>query len=137
MDPSKPPTGDPSPSSEDSPNGFAPGRAAPGRAESPNSIDREGGTFERANSLETEVLRALESNGPADSPSRSSGGGATGKLAGVGLQFAGVVGLFTFGGHWLDTRLETEPWLLLTGLLLGLVGGGYSMVLKVQRSIDA
>jgi len=30
-------------------------------------------------------------------------------------------------GRWLDSRLGTEPWLLLTGVLVGAVGGFVSL----------
>ncbi|MQA89922.1 MAG: hypothetical protein GEU90_06780 [Gemmatimonas sp.] len=49
------------------------------------------------------------------------------EVAGVGLQFAAAIVLFLFVGRWLDSRLGTEPWLLLIGVLLGAVGGFYSM----------
>jgi ATP synthase protein I len=49
------------------------------------------------------------------------------EFAGVGLQFAGAIVLFLFVGRWLDARLGTEPWLLLVGVLVGAVGGFYSM----------
>jgi ATP synthase protein I len=49
------------------------------------------------------------------------------EFAGVGLQFAGAILLFLFLGRWLDGRLGTEPWLLLTGVLVGAVAGFYSM----------
>lgn len=82
--------------------------------------------------LRREVLTSLEAEGPQDSRREAQPGS---KLAGVGLQFAGVVLLFTLGGHWLDQHLQTGPWLLLIGLALGLVGGGLSLILSVQRSL--
>lgn len=50
-----------------------------------------------------------------------------GAVMGVGLQFAGAILLFLFLGRWLDERLGTEPWLLLTGVLVGAVGGFISL----------
>jgi ATP synthase protein I len=49
------------------------------------------------------------------------------EFAGVGLQFAGAIVLFLFVGRWLDSRLGTEPWLLLVGVLFGAGAGFYSM----------
>lgn len=46
---------------------------------------------------------------------------------GVGLQFAGAIVLFLFLGRWLDSRLGTEPWLLLAGVLVGSVAGFISL----------
>ena len=39
------------------------------------------------------------------------------------MTLAVVVGLFAYGGLWLDDRLGTRPWFLLVGVLLGVVGG--------------
>ena len=50
-----------------------------------------------------------------------------GRVLGVGLQFAGAIVLFLFVGRWLDSRLGTEPWLLLGGVLLGAVAGFISL----------
>jgi ATP synthase protein I len=41
------------------------------------------------------------------------------QYAGVGIQFAAGILLFTFAGRWLDGRLGTSPWLLLLGVMLG------------------
>lgn len=49
------------------------------------------------------------------------------EYAGVGLQFAGSIVLFLFLGRWLDGMLGTDPWLLLLGVVVGAVGGFYSM----------
>jgi F0F1-type ATP synthase assembly protein I len=50
-----------------------------------------------------------------------------GEVLGAGMQFAGAIILFLFVGRWLDSRLGTEPWLLLTGVLVGAVGGFVSL----------
>jgi F0F1-type ATP synthase assembly protein I len=41
----------------------------------------------------------------------------------VGLELALSVLVGVLGGQWLDTRLGTEPWLMVSGLLLGAVAG--------------
>jgi F0F1-type ATP synthase assembly protein I len=41
----------------------------------------------------------------------------------AGLTFAVTVALFALGGLWLDGKLGTQPWFVLLGVLLGLVGG--------------
>ncbi|MEX2582081.1 MAG: AtpZ/AtpI family protein [Gemmatimonadota bacterium] len=61
------------------------------------------------------------------SDDRGSTTNQMGEFAGVGLQFAGAIVLFLLLGSWLDARLGTEPWLLLAGVLIGAVGGFYSM----------
>ncbi len=45
------------------------------------------------------------------------------RALGAGLTLAVTVGLFAFGGQWLDTWLGTKPWLLLACVSLGIVGG--------------
>lgn len=107
---------------------FTPGRAEPNA----NGADGKPRRAAAESTLRREVLESLEADGPRGSRSEAQ---PASKLAGVGLQFAGVVLLFTLGGHWLDQRLDTGPWLLLVGLVLGLVGGGLSLILSVQRTL--
>jgi len=44
------------------------------------------------------------------------------EFAGLGLQFAVTLVLFSLAGVWLDKRLGTSPW-----LLIGLVLGGFAL----------
>jgi F0F1-type ATP synthase assembly protein I len=48
-------------------------------------------------------------------------------LAGAGIQFAVTVALCTGAGWWLDSRLGSSPWLLMTGGLVGAVGAFYRL----------
>ena len=57
-------------------------------------------------------------------------------LAGVGLEFGGVVVVLTLTGHWLDARWNTGPWLMLTGLGVGLIGGTYNLWRQGRRFFD-
>jgi F0F1-type ATP synthase assembly protein I len=41
----------------------------------------------------------------------------------MGIQLALAVVVFFFVGRWLDRMLGTAPWLMLTGLLVGIAGG--------------
>lgn len=41
----------------------------------------------------------------------------------AGMTLAVSVGLFAYGGLWLDDRFGTRPWLLLLGVGCGIVGG--------------
>ena len=41
---------------------------------------------------------------------------------GFAIEFGGVLAIFTFGGYKLDQVLDTQPWLMLAGFFLALVG---------------
>jgi ATP synthase protein I len=43
----------------------------------------------------------------------------------------GSVALGTLGGYFLDRRLGTKPWLLVTGALLGVAAGFYGFIRAV------
>ncbi|MBZ0151483.1 MAG: AtpZ/AtpI family protein [Planctomycetes bacterium] len=45
------------------------------------------------------------------------------RTLGAGLTLAVSVGLFAYGGLWLDERFGTKPWLLLLFVVCGIVGG--------------
>ncbi len=54
----------------------------------------------------------------------------------VEIATATVVGFM--GGRWLDSKLNTNPWLMLAGLLLGMAGGmwGVYHTLETFRKKD-
>lgn len=41
------------------------------------------------------------------------------RASAIGLQFGISIAIGALGGNWLDKRFDTEPWLLLTGIILG------------------
>jgi len=45
------------------------------------------------------------------------------KAVGAGMTLAASVGLFAYGGLWLDGQLGTRPWFLLLGVVCGITGG--------------
>jgi F0F1-type ATP synthase assembly protein I len=53
---------------------------------------------------------------------------ALARLASVGIEFSisTLVGLL--GGRWLDEKLGSAPWLMLVGLVLGVVAGMRSLI---------
>jgi ATP synthase protein I len=55
------------------------------------------------------------------------------EFAGIGIQFAATILVFTFAGVWLDRRLGTSPWFVLIGVFVGAGGGFYSMYRLVTR----
>lgn len=52
---------------------------------------------------------------------RNTGVGS--RAFGAGLTLAVSVGLFAYGGLWLDTKFGTKPWLLVLCVLCGIAGG--------------
>ncbi len=54
----------------------------------------------------------------------------------LGLQYCLTLLLFVFGGQWADRRLDTEPWLLLTGALLGFGASTYLIVRQALQIRD-
>jgi ATP synthase protein I len=49
-------------------------------------------------------------------------------------QLAGAVGLGTLLGWWLDKKLATGPWLLVSGALFG-IGLGFYLFFKILANI--
>ena len=71
----------------------------------------------------------------AERPTPNRGGGVSGgEFAGIGLQFAVVILVFTAAGVWLDRRFGTSPWFLLVFVFAGAGGGFYSMYRKVTAA---
>ena len=60
---------------------------------------------------------------------------AAARLVGVGFYIGGCILLGVIGGRWLDTRLGTEPFWIIAGLILGVVlafYGVYRMLLPLM-----
>ncbi len=60
---------------------------------------------------------------------------ALGLASGVGLQLAATVLVGLGLGYLGDRALHTSPWFLLLGLLLGILGGGYSVVRRLMKEM--
>lgn len=67
-------------------------------------------------------------NEPQKRKSPSSLGAAW--LAGVGFELAGAVGGLCLLGYWIDRKFDTSPWFLISGAIIGIVGGLYNVVRK-------
>lgn len=52
------------------------------------------------------------------------------EFAGVGLQFASVILIFTALGVWLDRTLGSSPWFLIVCVFVGAAGGFFSIYRK-------
>jgi F0F1-type ATP synthase assembly protein I len=59
----------------------------------------------------------------------SGAGLSGGEFAGIGLQFALTILIFTAAGIWLDRRLGTSPWLLILCVFVG-AGGGFASIYR-------
>ncbi len=57
-----------------------------------------------------------------------------GSLLGIGIQLVVTILGFAALGWWLDGRFDTEPWLLLAGLVFGATGGMISFVRTALRA---
>lgn len=55
---------------------------------------------------------------------------------GIGLTFTVTILAFLFLGKWLDSRLNTSPWLLITGAALGLFLGFVHMFTTLNSLSD-
>jgi len=53
---------------------------------------------------------------------------------GFGLEFCGVMAVFSFLGYKLDQTFNTSPWLMIIGFFLGFAGMFY-LILKENRVI--
>ena len=56
------------------------------------------------------------------------------RYSGVGLELAGAIAVLAYVGSLVDRRFGTQPWGILGGVVLGLVGGLYNLV---RESLDA
>ena len=50
------------------------------------------------------------------------------RFSGVGIEFAAAVGGFAAVGYWVDLHYKCEPWGVVIGAILGLIGGTYNLV---------
>jgi len=59
------------------------------------------------------------------------------RLTGVGFFIGGAIAGGVFAGLWADSKFNTEPFLVIVGLLLGIIVafyGVYQMLLPLMRS---
>ena len=50
------------------------------------------------------------------------------RYSGVGLELAGATAGLALVGYWIDRKFGTQPWGMLGGVVIGLVGGLYNLV---------
>ncbi len=72
---------------------------------------------------------------PTDKRKEPSMLAAVGLASGIGLQFAASVLVGLGLGLFIDHLAHTAPWFLLIGIVLGIVGGSYSVVRTALKEI--
>jgi ATP synthase protein I len=72
---------------------------------------------------------------PTDKHKEPSMLAALGLASGIGLQLAVTVLVGLGFGYLADRAFHTSPWFLLAGLLVGVLGGGYSVVRRLMKEI--
>ncbi len=55
------------------------------------------------------------------------------KYAGVAMQFAVTLGLLGYLGYRIDERYDSDPWGVLSGILLGMGIGLWSMLRQIEK----
>ncbi len=50
------------------------------------------------------------------------------RFSGVGIEFAAAVAGFAAVGWWIDRHYKSEPWGVVIGAVLGLIGGTYNLI---------
>jgi F0F1-type ATP synthase assembly protein I len=58
------------------------------------------------------------------------------RLTGVGFYIAACILLGTLAGLWLDGKLNTKPFLMIVGLLTGLVVAAYGVYQMIRPIMD-
>ena len=56
------------------------------------------------------------------------------KYAGLGLQFAGTVGLFVLMGYALDRQMGWTPWGLVSFTVISVIGGLYLLIKELMKA---
>ena len=64
----------------------------------------------------------------------SSGEPNTWRFMGAGLELAGVIGIMAAIGCGVDRWLGTDPWGVMIGSTIGLVGGLYNLIKAVIKA---
>ena len=61
-------------------------------------------------------------------PPGSEGNRSSLRWMGYGVEFVGVLGVFTYMGYRADEHWQTTPWLMITGLLMAFTGMFYLLI---------
>jgi len=55
------------------------------------------------------------------------------RFAGVGIEFAATVAIFSYGGYWLDQHFGWGSKATITGTIIAVVGGLYLLIKQVIK----
>ncbi|MBK8915722.1 MAG: AtpZ/AtpI family protein [Phycisphaerales bacterium] len=61
------------------------------------------------------------------------------RFAGLGVEFAAGIVVFVLVGYWIDSKLDSAPIGVVTGALLGCVGGMYNLIrssIRLSRTMS-
>ena len=58
------------------------------------------------------------------------------RFSGIGIEFAAAVAGFSFVGYWIDRRYGTEPWGVVIGAALGIVGATYNLIRASLKAFE-
>jgi F0F1-type ATP synthase assembly protein I len=75
----------------------------------------------------------MSDEAPHQPPRKAGSSRGPWSLVGVGVELGGAVALMTLAGWWLDRRWNSGPWLMLTGMGVGLIGGMYNLYKEGKR----
>jgi F0F1-type ATP synthase assembly protein I len=57
------------------------------------------------------------------------------RYSGAGLELAGATAGLALFGYWIDGKFGTAPWGIVTGVVVGIVGGLYNLVKESLRAV--
>ena len=58
-----------------------------------------------------------------------------GRFSAVGIEMAIAISIGALGGRWLDQRLNTKPYLLFAGLIIGF-GAAARVIVRIIKQTD-
>ena len=57
------------------------------------------------------------------------------RYSSVGLELAGATAVLALVGYWVDGHYGTQPWGILAGVIIGLVGGLYNLITESLAAV--
>lgn len=82
---------------------------------------------------ETKIRKGLAGHGSTEAGQSGSGSSPALRYTWLGAEFAAIFFGFVYGGHFLDQRLGTKPWLMLLCICLGFGLALYRLIFVAKR----